>query len=158
MKSKPLTFLFVHIELARRSYFRCTRKHDQGCKAIKQVQRMQENPDVFHTTYIGLHTCTDNLKASEIMVTDCRNWGSYTLPVESNRPLMSSSSSTRSPTIKQEHPKEAETSLSEVTDELWSDFKDFELPEPFKVSSTVDFGVDDSVGFGTTDHHLRFQY
>ncbi|XP_054789115.1 probable WRKY transcription factor 70 [Prosopis cineraria] len=161
-----------------RSYFRCTRKRDQGCKAIKQVQRIQENPEMFLTTYIGFHTCKDILKAPEMVISDSGNWESYLL-VESKaqnddqkahgRPLISSTSST--PTIKQEYPKE-DTPLSEITDNmepsLWSDFKDFELSEPLKMltehnadtvysggGGAMDFGADQSAGFGT-DHHLSF--
>ncbi|KAK4774316.1 hypothetical protein SAY86_009251 [Trapa natans] len=40
-----------------RSYFRCTHKYDQGCKATKQVQMMEDDPCKYHTTYIGAHTC-----------------------------------------------------------------------------------------------------
>ncbi|KAI9102087.1 hypothetical protein K1719_023597 [Acacia pycnantha] len=131
-----------------RSYFRCTRKHDQGCKAVKQVQRIEENPEMFLTMYIGVHTCEDNLKAPE-MVTDSGNWESYLAPTESNKApdddQKASSSST--PTIKQEYPK-VDTPLSESTDEsdpnYWPDLKDFELSEPLKMSDNLDFGVDQS--------------
>ncbi|KAK7385439.1 hypothetical protein VNO78_31159 [Psophocarpus tetragonolobus] len=47
-----------------RSYFRCCHKYDQGCGAIKQVQRDQENPDMYQTTYIGIHTCNATPKAT----------------------------------------------------------------------------------------------
>ncbi|ERN04180.1 hypothetical protein AMTRI_Chr08g168220 [Amborella trichopoda] len=40
-----------------RSYFRCTHKNDQGCAALKQVQRMDSNQSFFEVTYIGYHTC-----------------------------------------------------------------------------------------------------
>ncbi|KAJ9684050.1 hypothetical protein PVL29_016509 [Vitis rotundifolia] len=50
-----------------RSYYRCTRKHEQGCRATKQVQRMKENPILYHTTYIGHHTCRDILKAPQFI-------------------------------------------------------------------------------------------
>ncbi|KAK4273785.1 hypothetical protein QN277_017116 [Acacia crassicarpa] len=143
-----------------RSYFRCTRKHDQGCKAVKQVQRIEENPEMFLTIYIGVHTCKDNLKAPE-MVTDSGHWESYLAPTESNKPPdddQKASSST--PTVKQEYPKE-DTPLSEITDNsdpnLWPDLKDFELSEPLKMLDKLDFGVDQSVGFGT-DHYLHLEY
>ncbi|TYJ31417.1 hypothetical protein E1A91_A06G196500v1 [Gossypium mustelinum] len=42
-----------------RSYFRCSHKHDQGCSAIKQVQRMEGDAQMYHITYIGTHTCRD---------------------------------------------------------------------------------------------------
>ncbi|XP_027342955.1 WRKY DNA-binding transcription factor 70-like [Abrus precatorius] len=40
-----------------RSYYRCTHKYDQGCPAIKQVQRIQEDPPLYRTTYYGYHNC-----------------------------------------------------------------------------------------------------
>ncbi|XP_040972146.1 probable WRKY transcription factor 70 isoform X2 [Gossypium hirsutum] len=43
----------------RKSYFRCSHKHDQGCSAIKQVQRMEDDAQMYHITYIGTHTCRD---------------------------------------------------------------------------------------------------
>ncbi|KAI9108019.1 hypothetical protein K1719_020892 [Acacia pycnantha] len=44
-----------------RNYYRCTHKHDQGCEAIKQVQKIQDDPPLFRTTYFGHHTCTNPL-------------------------------------------------------------------------------------------------
>ncbi|CAH8371560.1 unnamed protein product [Eruca vesicaria subsp. sativa] len=40
-----------------RSYFRCTHKPTQGCKATKQVQKLERDPEMFQITYIGHHTC-----------------------------------------------------------------------------------------------------
>lgn len=40
-----------------RNYYRCTHKFDQGCKAIKHVQRIREHPPLYRTTYFGHHTC-----------------------------------------------------------------------------------------------------
>lgn len=47
-----------------RSYFRCTHKFDQGCKASKQVQRSEDDPSSFVITYFGEHTCVDPRKAT----------------------------------------------------------------------------------------------
>ncbi|CAK8537769.1 unnamed protein product [Lathyrus sativus] len=57
-----------------RSYFRCAFKHEQGCLAIKQMQKTQDNPDMYQITYIGTHTCnttnvTDEQK-QELMESD----------------------------------------------------------------------------------------
>ncbi|XP_020584387.1 probable WRKY transcription factor 70 [Phalaenopsis equestris] len=46
-----------------RSYFRCTHKFDQGCKASKQVQRSEDDDSLFVITYFGDHTCVDPSKA-----------------------------------------------------------------------------------------------
>nr|QIN97341.1 WRKY4 transcription factor [Isatis tinctoria] len=43
-----------------RSYFRCTHKYTQGCKATKQVQKLELEPRMFNITYIGNHTCNTN--------------------------------------------------------------------------------------------------
>jgi len=51
-----------------RNYYRCTHKIDQGCLAIKQVQRISENPSLFRTTYNGEHTCKNPLKAPQITI------------------------------------------------------------------------------------------
>ncbi|CAN1297524.1 Probable WRKY transcription factor 70 [Linum perenne] len=41
-----------------RSYYRCTHKFEQGCKATKQVQRLeQETNEMYSITYMGQHTC-----------------------------------------------------------------------------------------------------
>ncbi|XP_060176656.1 WRKY DNA-binding transcription factor 70-like [Lycium barbarum] len=50
-----------------RNYFRCTHKFDQGCKANKQVQRVQENPPLFRITYYGHHTCKTFPKVSQMI-------------------------------------------------------------------------------------------
>ncbi|KAK4268394.1 hypothetical protein QN277_025059 [Acacia crassicarpa] len=42
-----------------RNYYRCTHKYDQGCEAIKHVQKIQDDPPIFRTTYFGHHTCTN---------------------------------------------------------------------------------------------------
>ena len=40
-----------------RSYFRCTHKNEHGCQAIKHVQKTQDKPSMYQTTYIGHHSC-----------------------------------------------------------------------------------------------------
>ncbi|KAK3138494.1 hypothetical protein QOZ80_5AG0369630 [Eleusine coracana subsp. coracana] len=40
-----------------RTYFRCTYKHDNGCKATRQVQQSEDDPSVYVVTYFGEHTC-----------------------------------------------------------------------------------------------------
>ncbi|KAF3449318.1 hypothetical protein FNV43_RR10046 [Rhamnella rubrinervis] len=57
-----------------RSYYRCTHIYDQNCKAIKQVQRIQEDPCLYQTTYIGHHTCTNFLAPPKLNM-DCTSPG-----------------------------------------------------------------------------------
>ncbi|MCL7029248.1 hypothetical protein MKW94_020307 [Papaver nudicaule] len=40
-----------------RSYYRCTHKSAQGCLAMKQVQRSDDDSSMFGVTYRGTHTC-----------------------------------------------------------------------------------------------------
>nr|XP_043634609.1 WRKY DNA-binding transcription factor 70-like [Erigeron canadensis] len=40
-----------------RCYYRCTHKHVHGCKALKQVQQLEDESNKFHITYFGNHTC-----------------------------------------------------------------------------------------------------
>ncbi|OVA13711.1 DNA-binding WRKY [Macleaya cordata] len=51
-----------------RSYFRCTHKTDQGCQATKQIQKTEDDPPMYRTTYIGQHTCKDTLKAPQLIL------------------------------------------------------------------------------------------
>ncbi|KAM5560823.1 WRKY DNA-binding transcription factor 70-like [Rosa sericea] len=54
-----------------RNYFRCTHKYDQGCRATKQMQKVEDYPSLFRTTYFGNHTCTYRfLKAPEFLLQD----------------------------------------------------------------------------------------
>ncbi|TMW94727.1 hypothetical protein EJD97_009878 [Solanum chilense] len=47
-----------------RGYYRCTLRHVQGCLATKQVQRSDEDPNIFEVTYRGRHTCNQGGGAS----------------------------------------------------------------------------------------------
>ncbi|XP_051122785.1 WRKY DNA-binding transcription factor 70-like [Andrographis paniculata] len=40
-----------------RCYYRCTHKQE-GCRAIKQVQKIKDDPALFQTTYLSHHTCS----------------------------------------------------------------------------------------------------
>ncbi|MED6139857.1 hypothetical protein PIB30_087880 [Stylosanthes scabra] len=44
-----------------RSYYKCSYKNEQDCKAIKHVQRIQEDPPLYRTSYYGHHTCKTSL-------------------------------------------------------------------------------------------------
>ncbi|KHN39989.1 Putative WRKY transcription factor 70 [Glycine soja] len=88
----------------RRSYFRCGYKYDQGCKANKQVQRDQENPNMYRITYIGIHTCNATPKATH-SATDSNTWESFLLNSDGEVP------NSPSLTIKQQFPKESTSSL-----------------------------------------------
>ncbi|XP_047048374.1 transcription factor WRKY19-like [Lolium rigidum] len=47
-----------------RAYYRCTHRKTQGCAAIKQVQRADEDPTLYDVTYHGTHTCLHKTAAA----------------------------------------------------------------------------------------------
>ncbi|KAJ7964900.1 putative WRKY transcription factor [Quillaja saponaria] len=54
----------------QRHYYRCSYKTDQGCKAIKQVQKIEDSPPQYRTTYYGHHTCRNLVKDPETILLD----------------------------------------------------------------------------------------
>ncbi|XP_020210355.1 probable WRKY transcription factor 70 [Cajanus cajan] len=113
-----------------RSYLRCSHKYDQGCKATKQVQRCEENPDMYQTTYIGMHTCNAKPPKATHSTTNSTTWESYLLNSDRDSKVPNvHDHHSPSLTIKREFPKE--NTSSDVTDHnldpsLWSELKDFE--------------------------------
>ncbi|CAK9176327.1 unnamed protein product [Ilex paraguariensis] len=92
-----------------RCYFRCTHKHDQGCRATKQVQRTEEDPMKYQTTYFGHHTCKARLKGPQLIFSDPDPPAeSYLLNFESNN----------IPSNKQNHPSLKEESKEDTHSEL----------------------------------------
>ncbi|XP_004305077.1 PREDICTED: probable WRKY transcription factor 70 [Fragaria vesca subsp. vesca] len=81
----------------RRNYFRCTHKFDQGCKAIKHVQRIKDEPRLFRTTYYDNHTCIDYLRAPELIL-DCSS------REDSSQKIIRFDTTDNTLTFKQEHP------------------------------------------------------
>ncbi|KAL6139017.1 hypothetical protein ACLB2K_064295 [Fragaria x ananassa] len=80
-----------------RNYFRCTHKFDQGCKAAKHVQRIKDEPQLFRTTYYGSHTCTDYLRAPELIL-------DFSSREDSSQKMIQFDSTDNTLTFKQEHP------------------------------------------------------
>lgn len=58
-------YLFIY---KCRSYYRCTHKIEQGCKATKQVQKTDDEPPKYTITYNGHHTCKNLLRAPQIIL------------------------------------------------------------------------------------------
>ncbi|XP_076916730.1 WRKY DNA-binding transcription factor 70-like [Bidens hawaiensis] len=84
-----------------RCYFRCTHKQGHGCKALKQVQKLEDGSNMFRITYFGHHTCPHATTSSHLggLDLDCKN--------SNNHNNMSSTPSTIAkdhidPSIKQE--------------------------------------------------------
>lgn len=137
-KITHLTNVLLKIIICR-SYFRCSHKYDQGCRAIKQVQVDQENPNMLQTTYIGIHTCNGTPMATHSAIgSSSTEWeSSYLLNFDHHDSKVPNVQdhhiSSPSITIKQEFLKK--DTPSDVADHkyldpnLWSDLKDF---QPFK--------------------------
>lgn len=69
-----------------RSYYRCTHKHDQGCPAIKQVQRIQEDPPLYRTTYYGHHNCKGSFNPEIVLEPASSSGSSILLSFNNNLP------------------------------------------------------------------------
>lgn len=110
-----------------RSYFRCTHKYDQGCRATKQVQRMDDDPQKFETTYISNHNCRDIISFPQIITGSSDPW-SGTVSTDSYAISM--------PTEVKQECKEETTSddlsdnLSSLDHIMWEDFMSFQSSEP----------------------------
>ncbi|KAL8247864.1 hypothetical protein R6Q59_009080 [Mikania micrantha] len=46
----------IHNSKSPRCYFRCTHKSN-GCKALKQVQKLEDESNMYQITYLGHHSC-----------------------------------------------------------------------------------------------------
>ncbi|XP_031278916.1 WRKY DNA-binding transcription factor 70-like [Pistacia vera] len=113
-----------------RSYYRCTHKYDQGCRATKQVQRMEDNPEMFEITYIGNHTCKDLFTAPKIITDSDHPWGT------TGSHIVRSLNSYTPTKIKQECKEETTQSddisenLSSLDSVVWDDLVPFESSDP----------------------------
>ncbi|KAL6139020.1 hypothetical protein ACLB2K_064298 [Fragaria x ananassa] len=108
-----------------RSYFRCSHKYEQGCKATKQVQKVEDDPSLFRTTYFGNHTCNHRLLKSPELILDNVIGGSpieesnsmftitfenNNLPCELEHPFFSSNTSIEREIIKSNHVASSQSS------------------------------------------------
>ncbi|XP_054817113.1 probable WRKY transcription factor 70 [Prosopis cineraria] len=81
-----------------RNYYRCSHKHDQGCPAMKQVQRIRERPPLYRTTYFGIHTCKTHQLLSQNIPLEYASSGNL-----SESSLLLSFNDTSLPAGKQDH-------------------------------------------------------
>ncbi|KAL4556972.1 hypothetical protein LXL04_035142 [Taraxacum kok-saghyz] len=66
-----------------RCYFRCTYKNE-GCKALKQVQKLEDGSQMFHVTYYGHHTC-QNIHKKTHMFSDAGALSCFLLDFEDSK-------------------------------------------------------------------------
>ncbi|KAF8719463.1 hypothetical protein HU200_024184 [Digitaria exilis] len=69
-----------------RFYFRCGYRNELGCRARKQVERMEDDPSLFHTAYFGDHTpaCP---RADAAVLTSSHDGSRPCLPAEAGEEL-----------------------------------------------------------------------
>ncbi|KAF3447905.1 hypothetical protein FNV43_RR08612 [Rhamnella rubrinervis] len=128
----------IHNAKYPRHYFRCSYKYDQGCKATKLVQRIQANPPLYRTTYLGHHTCKDLHKHPELIL-DCSG------PEEDTSMFISFDNTNLS--IKQEQPfchlESPPGLMTMLSSTLESDHDHDNEDEIYGLMEFVDFNLDD---------------
>ncbi|KAF7126418.1 hypothetical protein RHSIM_Rhsim11G0064200 [Rhododendron simsii] len=82
----------------RSYYYECTNRTSQGCQAKKLVQRTEDNPLTYQTTYTNHHTCNNQLKDPPRVI-----FGSTT-PTDPFKPAFGSRSSNWPTSTKTPHP------------------------------------------------------
>ncbi|XP_061344877.1 probable WRKY transcription factor 70 [Gastrolobium bilobum] len=116
-----------------RSYYRCTHKYDEGCEAIKHVQRIQKDPPLYRTTYYGYHTCKSPLNP-EIILEPVSSFGSSillsfnnSLPSKQEHPFSSPffASKKQKPTEVVHYDHIAQNQLSSLEDLLLCDYENY---------------------------------
>lgn len=105
-----------------RHYFRCTHKYDQKCQASKQVQKIQDNPQLFRTTYYGHHTCKAFPRVSQIILDSPMDGNANYISFDQN------SNVTTFPSIKQETKEEVFSFYPKIEDQIQSSSSDYFLP------------------------------
>lgn len=56
-----------------RCYYRCTHRNVRGCLATKQVQRSDNDPNIFEVTYRGRHTCSQSTNLGSVVSISTQN-------------------------------------------------------------------------------------
>eukprot|EP00257_Ricinus_communis_P006030 XP_002520871.2 probable WRKY transcription factor 70 [Ricinus communis] len=125
-----------------RSYFRCIHKYDRGCKATKQVQKVEEDPQMYCTTYIGHHTCSDILKYPQTITTvsDNNPWEpSYMVIASDSKNIPTGVLDHHHHPTKQEYKAETPSDLTDNLPSLdsimWKDFVALESTEAANLRS-----------------------
>ncbi|XP_030491366.2 WRKY DNA-binding transcription factor 70 isoform X1 [Cannabis sativa] len=150
-----------------RAYFRCTRKYDQGCRATRQVQQIQDNPKLYQTTYIGEHTCKNILKPPQMIIKDSdldnnlMNVITSTTILEEVKPIISSSITTNDTSslsddhhnkLSLDHHHHHHNNSDHEIINLWpSELKDLELSDPSMGLLSSSLGVSAS---NNDDHDI----
>ncbi|GJV08608.1 probable WRKY transcription factor 70 [Tanacetum coccineum] len=94
-------------------YQRCSHKDEKGCQATKQVQKTNDEPPKYVTTYNGHHTCQNLQTASPIILDTSNRRGdnSFLVNFETRTPTENKHASPCLISMKQKRPKEDLPSL-----------------------------------------------
>lgn len=114
-----------------RHYFRCTHKYDQKCQASKQVQKIQDNPPLFRTTYYGHHTCKAFPRVSQIILDSPMDGDSNSVLLSFDKKNYHPNYNNNVPTfpsIKQETKEEVFGFYPKIEDQIQSSSSDYFLP------------------------------
>ncbi|GAV67788.1 WRKY domain-containing protein [Cephalotus follicularis] len=129
-----------------RSYFRCTYKYDKGCKATKQVQRMEDDPQMYQTIYLGTHTCRRDILKDAQILTDSNPWESFVVCSSDSKMPREQLDNHFIPAVKQESkvetPSDMTDNISCLDSIIWKDLMPFEESEPVLMSPNMgsDYG------------------
>ncbi|CAN4113596.1 unnamed protein product [Withania somnifera] len=125
----------IHNSTYPRHYFRCTHKYDQKCQASKQVQKIQDNPPLFRTTYYGHHTCKAFPGVSQIILDSPMDGDGDSKSVllsfgqNNYHPNKNNNINVLTfPTIKQETTEEVFSFSPKIEDQIQSSSSDYFLP------------------------------
>ncbi|KAL2549936.1 putative WRKY transcription factor 70 [Forsythia ovata] len=126
-----------------RCYYRCTHKYE-GCKATKQVQRIKEDPNLYQTTYFDHHTCTDAMRAPQIIVdsdpVESLNLLSFESKIPWNQDHTSRSMIKISSSAKEEPKHDTQSDMSDLKSSL-EDSNLWQEIVPMEQKSSVDAPV-----------------
>ncbi|KAJ9546212.1 hypothetical protein OSB04_025919 [Centaurea solstitialis] len=104
-----------------RCYFRCTHK-DEGCKALKQVQKLEDGSEKFHVTYIGHHTC-QNMHQNTQMFSDSGTRGFFLLNFDdtklNNSPSLSTITNIQNTHLMEQEDAQSDHGQSSIP--MWKD-------------------------------------
>ncbi|XP_060203210.1 WRKY DNA-binding transcription factor 70-like [Lycium barbarum] len=123
-----------------RHYFRCTHKYDKKCQASKQVQKIQDNPPLYRTTYYGHHTCKVFPRHSQIILGSPMDGDSNSIILSFDQNnyhpncYNNNNVPTTFPSIKQETKEDVFRFYPKIEDQNQSSTSDYFLPATFEAS------------------------
>lgn len=144
-----------------RCYFRCTYKNDQGCKALKQVQQIDEGDHtiLYRITYFGHHACKGTKNSLYRPISEKEGVKSFVVSFESSKIPSTNKQLVHNPSLKEE----TNSSMDYV---LWKDLMALEpsdheedvLSSVHSCASTTSIGLDmgDLIRCVDFDNNFKF--